>query len=195
MNKDVLNTSDTGKVRTGSYQRSDDVIRRSARLAEQNRQQSEPKAAQASSKGLMTKSGEYSTSSHRERKPEGDWPKKKIPRLVGGTREEARRYIDDLKESDPTSYREYRNYENLRKKLTSQGVDDSVSRAAENHPIGYEISNQYQSKYYRKEESSSSHRHTTGQLRLTQSDEIRRQRIKEEDEKSLRDRGLEPDSW
>jgi hypothetical protein len=103
--------------------------------------------------------------------------------------------MDDLKKSDPTSYQEYRNYENLRKKLTRLGVDDSISRAAEKYPLGREILIQYQSEYSRKEDSSSSQRQTTGQLRLTQSEESRRQRIKEEDEKALRDRGLEPDSW
>jgi hypothetical protein len=99
-----------------------------------------------------------------------------------------------LKENDPTLYKEYRDFDSLRKSA-------SVSIASEKHPQGHEVYKQYQREYGRKnshdsqEESSSSHRQTTGQLRLTQSEETRRQRIKEEDEKALRDRGLEPDSW
>ena len=244
MNKDVSKTSDKGKDRTGSHRKRDDVIRRTARRTEQDRLRSEPKADQgrtssqestSNSKGLMTKSGKYSTSSHRERKPEGDWPKKKDrgtskssqrqsyaapryadsssvsklrnadqkkkrPPLVGGTLEDARNYINGLKESDPESYEDYRNFNNLRMRLADQGVENSVSIASKEHPDGYEISKEYSRLYKIKshdsqEESSRSQRETTGQLRLTQSDEIRRQRIKEEDEKSLRDRGLEPESW
>jgi hypothetical protein len=84
MNKDVSNTLDKGKDRTGSHRKRDDVIRRTARRTEQDRLRSEPKADQgrtssqestSNSKGRMTKSG-YSTFSHRERKPEGDWLKK-----------------------------------------------------------------------------------------------------------------------